>query len=185
MAREQARRWLAESDRVSVVEPRPGIRNGLMGHLRLHDGSFLGPRLVREGLALLDPTRITEAKQEILRLGQRSARERKAGLWGEPKQDSASAKYNFNRIATLCGDTTRAVRQADGSWLLSMGQQHPRRDVGIRIPAALSELFGQPERAYVHKSLCVTGRVERQTLAPEIVVWDPLQIVDRGRGDSY
>ncbi len=183
-SRARVRQWL-ESDGIVLVDPKPGPRKGIWGYLRQADGSDLSRMLLLEGLALFDPTGLDVDAADLLREAQALARGRERGLWGSTRQDAANAARYYDRIVTLCGEATTAVHESDGSWLVAVGERYPRREVGIRIPAHLASEFHEPERAFPHRQVCVTGRVQRTSLGPEIVATSRYQITDRGRGESY
>jgi endonuclease YncB( thermonuclease family) len=180
----RVRHWL-ESDGIVLMDPKPDPRKGMSGRLRLADGSDVSRMLLLEGLALFDPTGIDADTADLLREAQASARGRERGLWGFGRQGAADAERYYDRIVTLCGETTTAVRESDGSWLVTVGERYPRREVGIRIPAHLASEFHDPGRSLPHRQVCVTGRVRETSLGPEIVAASPSQITDRGHGGSY
>jgi endonuclease YncB( thermonuclease family) len=180
----RVRQWL-ESEGIVLMDPKPGPRKDISGRLRLADGSDLSRMLLQEGLALFDPTGLDADAADLLREALAFAQGRERGLWGLARQDAPDAARYYDRIVTLCGEATTAVRESDGSWVVAVGARYPRREVGIRIPAHLASEFHEPEQSLPHRQVCVTGRVRETSLGPEIVVTSPLQITDRGHGESY
>lgn len=182
-ALDQARASLAEGG-VKLGDARRAKYGELTGILTLLDGSLLNERMLARGHALFDPREVSLGYQKLFAAAQGAAKAGRHGVWGEPKNETHQADQFIGRIATLCGDATGAGRDRDGSWLIYLGPAHKRRELGLRMamPETNSE---RPDRTYLSRKLCVTGRVRPTGHVPEITVSDETQILDEGREGGF
>ena len=59
---------------------------------------------------------------------------------------------------------------------LNPDQPYPRQIFTIVISGSDRAKFGEPERTYCDKSVCVTGRITEYRGVPEVVASEPSQI---------
>ena len=84
---------------------------------------------------------------------------------------------------TVCGEIFTA-RYLDGSnmkpTLLNMGAAYPDNPITIVIFDDVRTKFNfKPEEKWIHKDICVTGKIELYKGKPEIVIHDPAQIKEK------
>lgn len=181
-ALERLNEWVAPGG-VSLTGAGTGPGGELVGSLRLEDGSDLGERLLRSGLALYRPQGLSETWRAIFAGAQRDARLRERGLWGLPEMEISDVARHGGRVANVCADALTAQRQADGSWRIYLGS-YPQRELGIRVPAEHAAAFGAPRFPFLQHEVCVRGRIERGDVLPEVTVFHPTQIEKLGFAQS-
>ncbi|PWU00650.1 MAG: DNA-binding protein [Bacteroidetes bacterium] len=84
---------------------------------------------------------------------------------------------------TVCGEifTARYFESSNNKpTLLNMGAAYPDNPITIVIfEDVRTKLNFKPEEKWVHKDLCITGKIELYKGKPEIVVHDPSQIKEK------
>jgi len=84
---------------------------------------------------------------------------------------------------TVCGEIFTARYFEDSKMkptLLNMGAAFPDQPITIVIfDDVRSKLSFKPEEKWIHKDICVTGKIELYKGKPEIVIHDPKQIKDQ------
>lgn len=162
-----------------LVDGKTNGRGELEGILRLYDGSTLNERLLAAGCALLAPT-LPERFAPALRAAQRSASQRRVGVWGGVPLRVEDVRRVYGRIATVCGNAGAVHQERGGDWLIHLGERYPRHKLTVRIAREHAHVFEKPDEVYLRHELCVTGSVVLRRAAAEIVAVDPSQIRDEG-----
>ena len=92
---------------------------------------------------------------------------------------TAQANAHVGQQATVCGrvaDVHYAVNSKGQPTFLNFDNPHPYETFTIVIFGSDLPKFGNPERKYSGKNVCVTGTIKIYNVAPEIVAHDPSAI---------
>jgi DNA/RNA endonuclease YhcR with UshA esterase domain len=92
---------------------------------------------------------------------------------------AAEAKAHIGQTATVCGKvvTTRYLERTQKQpTFLNFDRAYPDHSFTAVIFGPDRAKFGKPEEDYLHKDICVTGKIEEYRGKPETVVTDPKQI---------
>jgi len=91
---------------------------------------------------------------------------------------SAQAKDHVGETATVCGKVADARYQETGSHVtfLNFDKPYPDHTFTAFIPAESRSKFGTPEKEYLNKEACVTGKIQDYRGKPEIVLTEPQQL---------
>jgi micrococcal nuclease len=103
-----------------------------------------------------------------------------AGALGAADRIPASAaKDHMNETATVCGKVVGA-RYLDNSenkiTFLNFDKPYPDSPFTAIIQGENRAKFGEPEKKYLNKDLCVTGKIVDFNKRPEIILTDPGQV---------
>jgi micrococcal nuclease len=108
-----------------------------------------------------------------------------AGLLGAADKISTSAaKDHLNQTATVCGKVvgTRYLDQSANKFtFLNFDKTYPDSPFTAVIPGENHAKFGEPEKTYLEKNICVTGKIVEYNKKPEIIVTEPSQIKVEGK----
>jgi endonuclease YncB( thermonuclease family) len=173
-------------DREVVLERDPeGDTRDAYGRLlrlvRLPDGSLLNAEMIRRGYALALTTHPFSLLDEFRSL-EREARGAGRGLWHSdvvPRLDLREALSHAGEVVVACGSvaaTKHATRVAGAPTFLDLGRPHPEQELTIVIWGADRAVFGEPEKTYRGKRVCVTGKLRLHQGHPQIACSDPSQI---------
>jgi micrococcal nuclease len=90
---------------------------------------------------------------------------------------SAQAKDHLGETATVCGHVAD-TRYLDSSRVtfLNFDKANPNHTFTAFVPAENRAKVGTPEKDYLDKDVCVTGKIQDYRGKPEIIVSDPQQI---------
>jgi micrococcal nuclease len=91
---------------------------------------------------------------------------------------SAKAKNHIGQDATVCGKVadTRYLESGRSPTFLNFDDKYPNHTFTVVIFGENRAKFGTPEKDYLDKNICVTGKIEDFNGKPEIVVTEPQQI---------
>jgi len=91
---------------------------------------------------------------------------------------SAKAKEYVGRDGTVCGKVadTRYLESGKRPTFLNFDERYPNHTFTAVIFGENRAKFGAPEKDYLEKDICVTGKIEDYNGKPQIVVTDPQQI---------
>ncbi|MGA8222125.1 MAG: hypothetical protein WB780_10775 [Candidatus Acidiferrales bacterium] len=95
------------------------------------------------------------------------------------KITAAEAKSHVGEKATVCGNvasTRYADRSKEQPTFLNLDEPYPKQIFTIVIWGSDRSKFGEPEKRYRDKGLCVTGTIKSFRGTPEIEATDPTQI---------
>ena len=97
---------------------------------------------------------------------------------------SASEATNFiGKQKTVCAYVASAkfaVKSRGQPTFLDMDNKYPDQLLTIVIWGSdRSKFDGAPEATYLHKTICITGKIELYKGTPEIIVRSPAQIVEK------
>jgi len=103
-------------------------------------------------------------------------------LYIRPEKGSVTpvrAKNYVGYTETVCGTVTSS-RYAESSLsqptFLDLDEPFPRQVFTIVIWGRDRAKFGEPEKTYLDKSICVTGQITEYQSVPEITASEPAQI---------
>jgi DNA/RNA endonuclease YhcR with UshA esterase domain len=90
---------------------------------------------------------------------------------------SAEAKDHIGETTTVCGKVSDA-RYMDSSHVtfLNFDKPYPNHTFTSFIPSENRAKFSTPEKEYLGKDVCVTGKIQDYRGKPEIVLTEPEQI---------
>jgi hypothetical protein len=95
------------------------------------------------------------------------------------KITAAEAKDHVGEKATVCG-TVASIHYADKTkgqpTFLNLDEPYPKQIFTIVIWGNDRSKFGEPEKKYRDKRVCVMGRITSYRGTPEIAASDPTQI---------
>jgi hypothetical protein len=96
---------------------------------------------------------------------------------------SAQAKDHINETGTVCGKVADARYLESGSrpTFLNFDKKFPDHTFTAFIAGENREKFGTPEKDYLEKDVCVTGKIVLFNGKPEIVLTEPSQIKLQGK----
>jgi DNA/RNA endonuclease YhcR with UshA esterase domain len=92
---------------------------------------------------------------------------------------AAEAKDHIGEKATVCGNvvsTRYATRSRGNPTFINLDKPYPDQVFTVLIWGSDRPKFGEPEQAYQHKRICVTGKISDYKGVPEIVANEPSQI---------
>ena len=92
---------------------------------------------------------------------------------------AAQAKDHVGETASVCG-VVAATRYLDSSekkpTFLNFDKPYPNHSFTAVIFGTERARFGKPEEDYLHKDICVTGKIELYNGKPQVVLSAPDQI---------
>jgi hypothetical protein len=97
---------------------------------------------------------------------------------------ASAAKDHMNETATVCGKVvgTRYLDQsASKITFLNFDKTFPDSPFTAIVQGADRAKFGEPEKKYLNKDLCVTGKIEDYNKKPQITLTDPAQVKEGGK----
>ena len=92
---------------------------------------------------------------------------------------AAEAKNHLGETATVCGRVASAhfAEKTKGlPTFMNLDMPYPKQIFTIVIWGADRPKFGNPERTYRDKNICVSGKITSHREIPEIVITTPGQI---------
>ena len=92
---------------------------------------------------------------------------------------ASAAKDHMNQTGTVCGKVvgTRYLDQsATKITFLNFDKPYPDTPFTAIVPGENRAKFGEPEKAYLNKDLCVTGKIVEYNKKPEIILTEPSQL---------
>ena len=92
---------------------------------------------------------------------------------------SAAARDHMNQTGTVCGKVvaTRYLDQSAGKiTFLNFDKPYPDTTFTAVIFGDHRARFGEPEKMYHNKDLCVTGKIEEYNTKPQMVLTEPNQV---------
>src|ERR1700752_1612167 len=92
---------------------------------------------------------------------------------------AAEAKNHVGETATVCGHVASAhfAEKTKGlPTFMNLDMPYPKQIFTILIWGADRQKFGNPERTYRNRNVCVSGKITSHREIPEIVVNTPAQI---------
>jgi len=95
---------------------------------------------------------------------------------------AADAKDHIGERATVCGQvasTHFAERSKGEPTFINLDKPYPNQIFTILIWGSDRAKFGDPERTYSGKHVCVTGRIASYRGVAEIIAYEPSQINGR------
>jgi endonuclease YncB( thermonuclease family) len=178
-------RKLAQGKRVKLeTDPKGDTRDRYDRALRyvyLPDGRMLNAAIISEGYGHAY-TRFPFSKLEEFRKLEREARDAGRGLWNAdalPTLTAAEAADHIGSTATVCGtvaSTKFAERSNAQPTYLNLDRPYPDQLLTVVIWGTDRGSFGEPEKRYSGKRICVTGKVELFRERPQIIARDPSQV---------
>jgi len=100
----------------------------------------------------------------------------------QTKLSVTEAKNHIGEKATVCGEvasTHYAARSKGSPTFVNLDQPYPNQLFTVLIWGSDRPKFGNPDRAYMGKHVCATGKIKDFRGVPEIVAYDPSQIAVR------
>lgn len=97
----------------------------------------------------------------------------------QKKLTTAEAKDHIDETATVCGSvvSTRYAASTKGQpTFLNLDKPYPSQVFTVLIWGSNRHKFGEPEKEFNGKRICVTGKITEYRGVPEIVADDPRQI---------
>jgi hypothetical protein len=91
---------------------------------------------------------------------------------------SARAKEHIGQDGTVCGKVadTRYLESGKRPTFLNFDERYPKHTFTAVIFGENRAKFGAPEKEYLEKDICVTGKIEDYNGKPEIIITEPQQI---------
>lgn len=92
---------------------------------------------------------------------------------------AAEAKNHLGEKGTVCGrvaSTHYAVRSRGNPTFINLDKPYPSQIFTVLIWGNDRPKFGDPERSYRDKHICVTGKITDYKGIPEIIAYEPSQI---------
>jgi hypothetical protein len=91
---------------------------------------------------------------------------------------SAKAKEHVGQDGTVCGKVadTRYLESARRPTFLNFDERYPNHTFTAVIFGENRAKFGAPEKDYLDRDICVTGKIEDYNGKPQIIVTEPQQI---------
>ena len=99
--------------------------------------------------------------------------------YAQQRLTASQAQAHVGEQATVCGRVAgvhRAVSSKGQPTFINFDNPHPYETFTIVIFGSDLPKFGNPERKYSGKNVCVTGTIKIYNVAPEIVAHDPSAI---------
>jgi hypothetical protein len=105
-------------------------------------------------------------------------------LWGtlgnaQKSISAAEAKTHVGERATVCGDvvsTRYAARSRGSPTFINLDKPYPNQIFTVLVWGTDRPKFGDPERLYQSRHICVTGMITDYKGIPEMNVSEPAQI---------
>jgi DNA/RNA endonuclease YhcR with UshA esterase domain len=99
-------------------------------------------------------------------------------LFGSDPIPSTQAKDHVGETATVCGHVadSRYVENGSHVTFLNFDNRYPNHSFTGFIPSENRTKFGTPEKDYLGKDICITGKIQNYNGKPEIVLSEPQQI---------
>jgi hypothetical protein len=102
-------------------------------------------------------------------------------IFAQPQErlTAAEARNHVGETATVCGgvaSTHYAARSRGGPTFINLEKAYPDQVFTALIWGNARPKFGDPEREYRDKRICVTGKITDHKGVPEIVAYEPSQI---------
>lgn len=82
---------------------------------------------------------------------------------------------HIGETVTIC-DSVYTTRALPNLTLINLGAEFPKQLLTAVIYKADLEKFKEPEKLYLNKKVCITGKVVLYNDKPQIVINDPKQI---------
>jgi len=92
---------------------------------------------------------------------------------------TADARKHIGEKATVCGEvasTHYAERTKGSPTFINVDKPYPEQVFTILIWGSDRPKFGNPDRTYMGKRICVTGDIRDYKGVPEIIAYQPSQI---------
>ena len=92
---------------------------------------------------------------------------------------ATEAKNHVGQKATVCGEVTStrySARRRGSPPFITLDKPYPDQVFTVLIWGSDRPKFGDPEEAYQHRRICVTGKISDYKGVPEIVAYEPSQI---------
>jgi hypothetical protein len=92
---------------------------------------------------------------------------------------AAAAKEHIGQTATVCGkvaDTRYLESSERRPTFLNFENRYPNHVFTAVIFGDNRAKFGTPEKDYLNKSICVTGKIEEYNKKPQVVLTAPEQV---------
>jgi DNA/RNA endonuclease YhcR with UshA esterase domain len=87
------------------------------------------------------------------------------------------AANHIGQTDTVCGTVASAhYAERSGTTFLNLGQPYPRQVFTVVIFRDARALFGEPERTFAGKRLCIRGEIRSYHNQPEIILNRPSQL---------
>jgi micrococcal nuclease len=97
----------------------------------------------------------------------------------QKRLSASEAKDHIGETATVCGSVASA-RYASSTkgqpTFLNLDKSYPDQIFTVLIWGSNRHKFGEPEKEFNAKRICVTGKIAEYRSAPEIIADDPKQI---------
>jgi hypothetical protein len=105
-------------------------------------------------------------------------------LWGtlssaQNSMSATEAKDHVGEKAVVCGDvasTHYAASSRGNPTFVNLDKPYPNQVFTILIWGSDRPKFGDPEKTYRDKHICVTGKITLFRGVPEVVAYEPSQI---------
>ncbi|RZJ73710.1 MAG: hypothetical protein EOO47_21965 [Flavobacterium sp.] len=94
----------------------------------------------------------------------------------QTKIDIAAISKHIGDTVTIC-DSVYTTRALNGLTLINLGAALPRHLLTLVIYKADLAKFTEPEKTYLNKKVCVTGKLVLYNDKPQIVLTEVKQIV--------
>jgi hypothetical protein len=96
---------------------------------------------------------------------------------------SSQAKDHIGETVTVCGPVadTRHLDSGSGHTFLNFDKHYPDHTFTAFIDGQDHAKFGTPEKDYLDKEICVTGKIQQYNGKPEIVLTSPEQVKVKGK----
>lgn len=95
---------------------------------------------------------------------------------------AAEAKDHVGEKATVCGEvasTHYAARSRGNPTFINLDKPYPNQIFTVLIWGSDRPKFGDPDKMYRSKHICVTGKISDYKGVPEIVAYEQSQITVR------
>ena len=92
---------------------------------------------------------------------------------------AAEAKNHIGEKATVCGEvasTHYAARSRGNPTFINLDKPYPEQIFTILIWGSNRQKFGDPEKTFQGKRICVSGKISDYKGVPEIVAYKPSEI---------
>jgi len=83
---------------------------------------------------------------------------------------------HIGETVTIC-DSVYTTRALPNLTLINLGAEFPKQLLTVVIYKADLEKFKEPEKLYLNKKVCVTGKLVLYNDKPQIVVNEPKQLI--------
>lgn len=106
-----------------------------------------------------------------------------AAVAAAPCLSADDARHHVGENTCVCGvvaSTRYAQSTGRQPTFLNFDKPYPNQIFTAVIWGADRSKFGEPERAFEGKHVCVTGAIELYREKPEIIVHDPAQLNEEG-----